>query len=258
MTPERDTHRLGTVDQMGQGTPASTWSAWRRAFDELDLSGWDRVLVVAPHPDDEVLGVGALMAALVSRGADVTVAAVTDGGAAYPLSPTLGPAALARVRVTESDAACATLGVAPPHRLGLPDGAVASHEPELVDHLLTLLRPGTICLATWAGDGHPDHEATGRAAAQACRATAAVLVEYPVWMWHWSSPATRPSRGTACGPSRSPTGSSPANVVPSTTSSARRRPCRTTRRTLRCCLRSSSTGSSGTGRWCCCETRVLP
>ena len=188
MTPERHTHRLGTVDQTGQGTPASTWSAWRRPFDELDLSGWDRVLVVAPHPDDEVLGVGALMAALVSRGAEVTVAAVTDGGAAYPLSPTLGPAALARVRVKESDDACATLGVAPPHRLGLPDGAVATHEPELVDHLRTLLRPGTICLATWAGDGHPDHEATGRAAAQACRTTGAVRVEYPVWMWHWSCP----------------------------------------------------------------------
>ena len=188
MTAETHTHRLGTVDETGQGTPASTWSAWRRPFDELDLSGWERVLVVAPHPDDEVLGVGALMAALVARAADVTVVAVTDGGAAYPLSPTLTPAALARVRVRESDAACAALGVAPPHRLELPDSAVARHERELVEHLTVLLRPGTICLATWSGDGHPDHEAVGRAAAQACRDTGAVLVEYPVWMWHWSSP----------------------------------------------------------------------
>ena len=34
----------------------------------------------------------------------------------------------------------------------------------------------------------PDHEAVGRAAAAAAARTGAVLVEYPVWMWHWATP----------------------------------------------------------------------
>src|SRR5262249_21527874 len=46
----------------------------------------------------------------------------------------------------------------------------------------------TWCAATWSGDGHPDHEAVGRAAAVAVERTGATLLEYPVWMWHWASP----------------------------------------------------------------------
>ena len=46
----------------------------------------------------------------------------------------------------------------------------------------------TWCAATWRADGHPDHEAVGRAAAVAASRTGAVLVEYPVWMWHWAYP----------------------------------------------------------------------
>ena len=36
-----------------------------------------KVLVVSPHPDDEVLGVGGTMARLASEGNDITVAIVT-------------------------------------------------------------------------------------------------------------------------------------------------------------------------------------
>ena len=38
-----------------------------------------QVLVVAPHPDDEVLGCGGVMAAHAARGDDVHVAVVTRG-----------------------------------------------------------------------------------------------------------------------------------------------------------------------------------
>ena len=87
----------------------------------------------------------------------------------------------------------------PPTRLGLPrpiflrvpDGEVASHEQRLgtrIGALLTGFGSGTWCAATWRGDGHPDHEAAGRAAAAACKATGVRLVEYPIWMWHWATP----------------------------------------------------------------------
>ena len=41
-----------------------------------------------------------------------------------------------------------------------------------------------VVLAPWSGDGHPDHEACGRAA----RRAAAAVLEYPVWTWHWAEP----------------------------------------------------------------------
>ena len=182
--------RLGVVDDAGRGTPAEDWLGWADAVPDLDLDGWSDVVVVAPHPDDEVLGVGGLMARLTTLGTPVRVLAVTDGGAAEP--PTgWSTTRLTRQRVEEAVAACAAVGVNPPHRLGFPDGAVREHEDALTQSLVSLvpaLTRDTVCLATWRADGHPDHEATGRAAARACAHTGARLVEYPVWMWHWARP----------------------------------------------------------------------
>ena len=49
--------------------------------------------------------------------------------------------------------------------------------------------PARVCLAPWPGDGHPDHDACGRAAAAAAAATGAPLLQYLVWAWHWADPA---------------------------------------------------------------------
>jgi LmbE family N-acetylglucosaminyl deacetylase len=54
--------------------------------------------------------------------------------------------------------------------------------------VLARFERGTWCAATWRGDGHPDHEAVGRAAAVAARNADAVFIEYPIWMWHWATP----------------------------------------------------------------------
>src|SRR5205823_13527536 len=83
------------------------------------------------------------------------------------------------------------LGLKHPISLGLPDGKLGDHEVGLADTLSALLsglRPGAWCAATWRGDGHPDHEAVGRAAAVAAAQAGAKLLEYPVWMWHWARP----------------------------------------------------------------------
>jgi LmbE family N-acetylglucosaminyl deacetylase len=73
-------------------------------------------------------------------------------------------------------------------RLGLPDGGVAEDGDELAGCLTSLLAPGVVCVAPWIRDGHPDHDATGRAAAAACAATGATFLTYMVWTWHWATP----------------------------------------------------------------------
>lgn len=179
---------------VGAGTPEAAWQAWPalHTFPALELAGCTRALLVAPHPDDEVLGSGGLLRRLDRHGVRTEIVAVTDGGASHPDSPTVRADELAILRRAESRQALARLGLGavPVHRLGCADGAVA--ESVVTARLTALLGEATAstwCLATWRGDGHPDHEAVGRAAAAACAQTGARLLEYPIWTWHWAAPA---------------------------------------------------------------------
>jgi hypothetical protein len=151
----------------GGGTSPLAWTAWGRPFPELDLTGCKSLLVVAPHPDDETLGFGSAAATLQSRGVKVQVVSVTDGDASYPGLPMRGRRKLARIHRTELRGATSVLGLPPAISLGLPDDEVRTHLCELAELLTTLLSkaPGTWCATTWRGDGHPDHEAVGEAAA---------------------------------------------------------------------------------------------
>lgn len=189
-SPPGNGHRLGVVDDAHTGTPLATWRAWEgwSGLPVLDPTRWRRVVAVAPHPDDEVLGVGALLGRLAGAGHAVSVVAVTDGDGADPDADAATRADLADRRVHESLLAGALLGLPVAQRLRLPDGHVADHEAVLVEQLAARLGPGTVCLATWDGDGHPDHEAVGRAALAAGRRTGAVVVHFPVWAWHWAEP----------------------------------------------------------------------
>ena len=45
----------------------------------IDLHGLGRVAVIAPHPDDEVLGCGGTIARLAAAGRQVDVVTVTRG-----------------------------------------------------------------------------------------------------------------------------------------------------------------------------------
>ncbi|MGX6607978.1 PIG-L deacetylase family protein [Micromonosporaceae bacterium Da 78-11] len=170
----------------GHGTEEARWRDWSAmaAWPALDLDPARPPLVVAPHPDDEILGVAGLMAMLGA--ADLV--AVTDGEASHPDSTVYTQRQLAQIRRAETAEALSRLGLgaAEVHRLGQPDGGI--DEAAVTAALTELLVPGRWCLATWRDDGHPDHEAVGRAAAAACAATGARLLEYPIWTWHWAEP----------------------------------------------------------------------
>lgn len=168
----------------------TTEAAWLPFLDELAApplplpSG--PVVVVAPHPDDEILAVGGLLALLAAAGTPVDVVSVTDGEASNP-GGSVPPAALARLRTTETDAALDLLGVTGPRRrLELPDGGAAALEDPVAGALR--LPAGTVLIGPWSGDGHPDHEAVGRGCARAAARDGARLLAYPVWAWHWAAP----------------------------------------------------------------------
>lgn len=182
----------------GEGHAASAWrdSDWLQARPVRDARAWLATVagltVVAPHPDDETLGCGGLIADARSLGIPVRVLSVTDGEACYADDPDWPATRTREVRRAELRTALRALGVddAALVSLDMGDGRVDIHEARLTGLLTTLIQPDDVVLTTWRHDGHPDHEATARAARRAAEMVGARVFEYPVWAWHWVDPVS--------------------------------------------------------------------
>lgn len=138
------------------------------------IARMSRVLVLAPHPDDEVLGVGGVMARLAASGAVVEVGIVTEGKA-----PQFSAEQVAAVRA-EAAAAHGVLGVTRTHHLGLPaaglDQVPHAELNRAIAGLIAAVRPDTL-FVPFPGDIHRDHQLVFEAAMVAVRPT---RDDYPV------------------------------------------------------------------------------
>ena len=183
----------------GLGTTEDAWLGWldTQAITPVGATSLvpegRRVVIVAPHPDDEVLAVGGLLAQLAPLSREMLIVAVTDGTASHPASTVWPAQRLAQERPLESRRAWERLGLdvdgsAHAVRLGFADGGLRSSCGLLARTLSALLRPTDVVFTTWRHDGHPDHEATGQACAAAAACCGARLIEVPVWAWHWAEP----------------------------------------------------------------------
>ena len=132
-----------------------------------------RILVLAPHMDDEVLGCGGTLMQAAARGSEIRVAYLTDGRRGYDPARLAGFGAgalqafeenLVQTRKAEAQRAGRLLGFATPIFLDLPDGSVATaaDAAERVASALHEARPEVIFLP-FMTDPHPDHWGTNRA-----------------------------------------------------------------------------------------------
>ena len=158
----------------------------------------------------------------------VVLVAVTDGEGAYGRDGARQRATLARRRRAERALALACLGLddVAVHRLGLPDGDLIHHEASIAHALRECAGGADWLLTTWRHDGHPDHRATGRAAASVAIDLGLRLAEFPVWggparptagYWRWPlAAATRAAKDAAIAAFASQLGPSPHGppVVP--------------------------------------------
>lgn len=154
--------------------------------------GRQKLVVIAPHPDDETLGCGALLAQAFAQ-AGAHVICMTDGGASHPGSMRWPAERLARLRQAELVDAVVALGGAPSDLtwLGLPDGSLSrSDKVQVADRLMrTILETGAQhVFAPALEDHHADHKATHRIVreVQAQRADWTFWT-YPVWS-RWDDP----------------------------------------------------------------------
>ena len=129
-------------------------------------------LVLAPHPDDETIGCGLLLAEVAQRGHATSVAVATDGGKGWhSVLPRPAVDDVVTVRRGEWQSALDALAVPRDRRfeLGFADGTLEDHEEEVAARLGALLRdlsPSHV-FVTKLDDHHPDHRALARAARRA-------------------------------------------------------------------------------------------
>ena len=144
------------------------------------------LVVIAPHPDDETLGCGGLLAWASRSNRSRHVVFLTSGERSHP---TLD---LAPIRRLEATIAAANLGLRPAHLsfLGLPDGGLLSLDDEARLcatqwlRCFAVQRSPCLIVVTADTDAHCDHQG---AYALICEATQGLpgveIMTYPVWSW---------------------------------------------------------------------------
>lgn len=153
--------------------------------------GNERVLVLAPHMDDEAIGCGGALALHAQAGADIAVVFLTDGAlGARDIATLMGEhraraqRALVETRKREARAALDALGVRLMHCLDAPDGDLAGSadtarklRPILLEH-----RPDIVYLPFWLEE-HADHRAANRVLLDAAEGSNLALrcLGYEVW-----------------------------------------------------------------------------
>lgn len=109
------------------------------------------LVILAPHPDDEVFGCGGVLAQAADSGAEVHVVIVTDGEAQGE----------ARTRRAEALEAASRLGLPEPRFWGFPDRQLRPNDEELrsrLEAILVEVRPHAVLVPSTA-EIHPDHRA---------------------------------------------------------------------------------------------------
>jgi LmbE family N-acetylglucosaminyl deacetylase len=161
-----------------------------------------RVLVVAPHPDDESLGCGGLIATLALTGTAFCFVFVTDGGASHLGSRAWPRERLVACRRDEAVEALRRLNVEDANIifLALPDSAMPVRgSPEWdksvaqVAGIITEFNPA-LALLPWRRDPHCDHRASWRLAKDGLKLADAhaKTLEYPIWLDEFGEETDRP------------------------------------------------------------------
>lgn len=153
-----------------------------------------RILVVAPHPDDEVLGVGGTMLRHVHDGDEVHIVVCTRGE-----PERFGAEQVARVQ-EEARRAHETLGAASSHILDLPAARLDTVPGSDINAALARVMQETdpdVVYAPHPGDVHKDHQLIFQAAMVCARPVGShypkrILTYETVSETDWYAPPTTP------------------------------------------------------------------
>jgi len=114
---------------------------------ELPYPRHKKILVIAPHPDDDILGAGGTLMKAVDSGAKVDILYIANGNSQR-----------AELIKDETRAVCRSINTTP-HFLDFQNGRIPLHDDQTNGRILSLIRelaPDAIFI-TFLADDHDDH-----------------------------------------------------------------------------------------------------
>lgn len=163
------------------------------------------IAVIAPHPDDESLGCGGLIALLRQAGYGVNVLFTSDGSMSHPNSKQYPAERLRQLREAEALEALRVLDVSADAvtfmrqkdtQVAMPDSAGYAEAVDFMANWLTQKRPQTV-LIPWRRDPHRDHRASWHQLQGALKGLPQPprVLEYPIWLWELGNEEAQPRPG---------------------------------------------------------------
>lgn len=155
-----------------------------------ELKTFSNVLIVAPHPDDEVLGCSGLIQRLLRNGKQVDVVILSGGGKSHAGCCRIEESLLidSRRDLSRKAAGLLDLPLRNLHFLDYPDGSISFDCPETdrLKNLIETLHPNAI-FVPHRGEGWSDHLAAGDIVRRLIDKDPKIeLYEYCVWFWFYN------------------------------------------------------------------------
>ncbi|HTY46773.1 MAG TPA: PIG-L deacetylase family protein [Methanomassiliicoccales archaeon] len=150
-------------------------------LDTIDVAGYRRVLILSPHPDDDVIGCGGVIGLCAERGVKVKVVYLTDGrhgNSNIPMDE------LIRMRRAEAKSALGVFGYDDTVFLNLPDMGLECTEENVrtVLDIVKSFKPDAVFAPTFY-EMVPDHINTARIAANVALRTRREIDWYGYEVW---------------------------------------------------------------------------
>lgn len=158
-----------------------------RSRTKKEIAPKGKVLIVAPHPDDEVIGCGGFIARLVAEGKTPHVVVMTGGEGSHGADGG-DKAAIVKARRGLTRNALSILGLPESnlHELDFADGGISADSGQMarLKELIASISPDTVLVPHW-GEGWPDHVNTAKIVKELVSGSVEVW-EYCVWMWYYN------------------------------------------------------------------------
>lgn len=149
----------------------------------------DNTVIIAPHPDDEVIGCAGLIQALVERGTPPYVIFLTSGEGAHRECCNVpeDDVAIARKRLLLEVSSILGLSQSYICIMNYPDGKIVAEQPETkqLDELLKSISP-KVLIVPHRGEGWSDHVQAANIVKDMVADKAVDIYEYCVWMWYYN------------------------------------------------------------------------
>ena len=155
-----------------------------------DIKITDRVLIVAPHPDDEIIGCTGLITSCIEKGNKVFLCILTGGEASHQACCNINKEKLKQQRRNLTKKINCQLGVNVQNIffLDFKDGNINIKDSQ-VKRLKTIIeetQPESIFIPHQKGEGWSDHIEAGNIIKMLTSNRTLHIYEYCVWFWYYN------------------------------------------------------------------------